>query len=98
MTEEHICMGCMEERGGETQCPHCGWKEGTPPSSPLYLTPRTVLGDQFLVGRVLGHGGFGLMLITTLGKGLQFSDAYHYSVFGIYGSRGFFFTQQSEIS
>jgi serine/threonine protein kinase len=45
-------------------CSHCGWAPGAQPESPLYLAPGTILRDQYLVGRVLGHGGFG---ITYLG-------------------------------
>ena len=42
-------MGCLEERGNEKACPHCQWEEGTPVASPLYLLPRTVLADQYLL-------------------------------------------------
>ena len=61
ISPDQICMGCMEGRGGATVCPGCGWKEGQSASSPMYLPPRTVLADQYMVGRVLGHGGFGVL-------------------------------------
>jgi serine/threonine protein kinase len=54
----------MEERGPADVCFRCGWREGTRPESPLYLPPRTILDNQYLIGRVLGYGGFG---ITYLG-------------------------------
>lgn len=57
------CMGCMEPLGGATQCPACGYEVGTTPESPLYLLPGTVLKQQYVVGRVLGHGGFGITYI-----------------------------------
>ena len=57
-------MGCLEERGSEQVCPHCRWEEGAPIASPLYLPPRTVLEDQYLLGRVLGHGGFGITYLA----------------------------------
>jgi serine/threonine protein kinase len=56
-------MGCMEPRTERT-CERCGWTEGAPQDSPIYLAPRTVLDRRYLLGRVLGAGGFG---ITYLG-------------------------------
>ena len=60
---ENLCLGCMTENVGATACPHCGWQAGTDPESPLYLVPGTVLKEQYVVGRVLGHGGFGITYI-----------------------------------
>ncbi|MEP7364053.1 MAG: serine/threonine-protein kinase [Acidobacteriota bacterium] len=57
------CMGCMEPLNGATQCPGCGYVVGTAPESPLYLLPGTVLKQQYVVGNVLGHGGFGITYI-----------------------------------
>ena len=68
MEPEQLCMGCMAEKGNAAQCPHCGWVEGTLPGSPLHLPPRTVLQEKYLLGRVLGQGGFG---ITYLGWDLN---------------------------
>lgn len=60
---EDLCVGCMEPRTGLT-CAQCGWEEGTPPSSPVFLRPRTVLDRRYLVGRVLGAGGFGITYLA----------------------------------
>jgi serine/threonine protein kinase len=59
-----LCFGCMEARDPSGICPHCGYQTGTAPTSSLYLKPGSLLQDQYVVGRVLGHGGFG---ITYLG-------------------------------
>jgi len=60
-----LCMGCMTEKpDDEAKCPHCGFVEGTAPESPLYLPPRTVLEKKYLVGRVLGQGGFGITYLA----------------------------------
>src|SRR5690349_19401848 len=64
MNPELLCTGCFEERGDTPVCPHCGWSEATPPESPHYLAPRTVLHDQYLLGRVLGHGGFAITYLA----------------------------------
>lgn len=59
---ENLCLGCMTEKGGAAACA-CGWQAGSDPESPLYLAPGTVLKEQYVVGRVLGHGGFGITYI-----------------------------------
>src|SRR5438552_18599933 len=64
MRAEDLCMGCMEIRESSLECPGCNWREGTLPDSPLHLNPRTVLMDQYLLGRVLGHGGFGITYLA----------------------------------
>ncbi len=58
------CFGCMSELDGAEVCPHCSWSVGTPAQSPLYLSPGTVLNGQYLLGRVLGHGGFGITYLA----------------------------------
>ncbi|MCA1030218.1 serine/threonine protein kinase [Bacillus timonensis] len=62
------CMGCMFKKGNVSKCNQCGWIEGTLPESPQHMEPGTILHDKYLVGRVLGQGGFG---ITYLGWDLQ---------------------------
>ncbi|MCZ2149803.1 MAG: protein kinase [Bryobacterales bacterium] len=58
-----LCMGCMANRGQREECPRCRYKEGTPAATPMHLLPRTELHGQYLIGRVLGHGGFGITYI-----------------------------------
>ncbi len=60
----HLCMGCMEEKGPDSICQYCGYKEGTAPESLLHLPPGTKLQDKSLLGRVLGHGGFGITYLA----------------------------------
>ncbi|WP_139488251.1 serine/threonine protein kinase [Brevibacillus dissolubilis] len=59
-----LCMGCMREWQGSGACVTCGFNERKYPASPLYLPLRTVLAERYLLGKVLGQGGFG---ITYLG-------------------------------
>ena len=58
------CMGCMEEFDDSLDtCPHCGYKRGTPPKEAYHLPPETILNGRYIVGRVLGFGGFGVTYI-----------------------------------
>ena len=59
------CYGCMttyESTNGI--CPECGYAEGTPPENPQHLVPGIILNNRFVVGKVVGYGGFG---VTYLG-------------------------------
>lgn len=68
MNPQSLCMGCMKDKGIADPCPYCGRLEFTPAESPLQLAPRTILNERYLLGRVLGQGGFG---ITYLAWDLQ---------------------------
>lgn len=59
-----LCMGCMEVKGEVGLCPFCGYKEGTKPELPLHLMPRTIIGKKYLLGKVLGQGGFGITYLA----------------------------------
>lgn len=59
------CLGCMEKIGDdETICPHCGYLQDTPAKELYHLAPGTILHGKYLVGKVIGYGGFG---VTYLG-------------------------------
>jgi serine/threonine protein kinase len=64
MNIEHLCMGCMGDKGSAAACPLCGWAEGTPPELPVQLGPRTVICEKYLLGKVLGQGGFGITYLA----------------------------------
>jgi len=61
-------MGCMADIGEASFCGQCGRARDLAAESPLHLPPRTILCDQYVIGRVLGHGGFG---VTYLGWDLN---------------------------
>jgi serine/threonine protein kinase len=64
MDYTNLCFGCIEDKGTSQTCPHCGYEEGTVPESLLHLPAGTVLQDKYLLGRVLGQGGFGITYIA----------------------------------
>lgn len=64
MELKNLCMGCMEYKGSVLECPKCGWKESGLPESTLHLPPRTILAGKYILGRVLGQGGFGITYLA----------------------------------
>jgi len=59
-----LCMGCMREYGQEYDiCPFCGYQADTQAKQAYYLTPGYILHKRYIVGRVLGAGGFGVTYI-----------------------------------
>lgn len=58
------CMGCMEFFDEEFGiCPFCGYEIGTPPEDAYHMATGTILKERYIVGRVLGFGGFGVTYI-----------------------------------
>ena len=56
---EKRCFGCMLIKQNSPVCEHCGYDERKP-NAPHQLPPGTILNNQYVVGRVLGQGGFGI--------------------------------------
>ena len=60
-----LCMGCMQEYDDRLdRCPHCGYAFNTPPKQSYHIAPGSILEGRYIVGKVLGFGGFG---VTYLG-------------------------------
>ena len=64
------CMGCMAEiPEGERICRYCGYQKDAGVKEAYYLLPGKMVGEKYMVGKVLGYGGFGVTYIgwdTTL--------------------------------
>lgn len=56
---EKRCFGCMQLKQSAPICEHCGYDERRP-NAPHQLPPGTILNNQYIVGKVLGQGGFGI--------------------------------------
>ena len=55
---DNLCMSCMKDIGTEKQCPYCGFHADSKQIEP-YLPIRTVLGNRYLVGKLLEYNGDG---------------------------------------
>ena len=64
MNVNHICLKCMKEKpSADVICPYCGFDEKMNPQSPEYLDYWSILRGQYLVGKSIGQGGFGITYV-----------------------------------
>ena len=62
--EVRRCMKCMHDlSGGIAYCPECGRAYGSVHAEPFALKPGTILNGKYLMGEMLGQGGFGITYI-----------------------------------
>jgi serine/threonine protein kinase len=65
MNHQHRCGSCFTRlEGNSGSCPTCGWKEDKKRRNPLALAHGVILNKQYLVGKVLGQGGFGITYLA----------------------------------
>lgn len=58
------CLNCMEVYDEEYEvCPYCGHLRGTPPEVASHLMPGTVIAGRYIIGTVIGYGGFGVTYV-----------------------------------
>ena len=74
------CMNCMRPLEASPVCRHCGFSNANKqPEAKYHLRPYTLLTGRYLVGRVLGEGGFGITYIgldATLSKRVAIKEFY----------------------
>lgn len=62
--EINRCLGCMNElEAGTRYCPACGFDNQNTEQAPYALRCNSILHGRYLVGKVLGKGGFGITYI-----------------------------------
>ncbi len=63
------CSGCFKEIDDELElCPYCGFVEGSPAEEAVHMHPGTILNDRYIIGKVIGFGGFGVTYVAWDGK------------------------------
>ena len=62
--ELNLCMGCMRPKTRSGPCPHCGFDPVGYEQKAHYLPMQTILAGKYLIGRVLGQGGFGITYLA----------------------------------
>ena len=59
------CLNCMEIYDEKYDiCPYCGFLSGTPPKVASHLSPGAIIADRYIVGTVIGYGGFGVTYLA----------------------------------
>ncbi len=60
---KQLCENCFEETSAEG-CPHCGYSPASRTIDPTVLAPGSILADRYVVGQIIGKGGFGITYLT----------------------------------
>ncbi len=63
-----LCMGCMKIKPDKGECPYCHfdlekYQDEKEKKGLHYLQPGSILNGRYMIGKVLGEGGFGITYI-----------------------------------
>ncbi len=61
---EKLCPNCFQKLTNESRCSHCGYDLINRKKFSGVLPEFTLLNNRYLIGRVLGRGGFGITYIA----------------------------------
>ncbi len=64
MLSDNLCKGCFSEKGNQEECPYCNYNDNSDRDSSIFLTSGTLLTDKYIIGNVLGQGGFGITYLA----------------------------------
>ena len=77
---EQYCWKCMAMLDRSTEdCPSCGFSAASYRVEPHHLPPGTMLSARYMVGKVLGEGGFGITYVgldTRLSRKIAIKEFY----------------------
>ena len=77
---QNYCMKCMRKLGDSPVCGRCGYDNSLPSNAePYHIAPGTVLAGKYLIGNVIGEGGFGITYVglnVTLSKRVAIKEFY----------------------
>ncbi len=60
-----ICYSCFAEKSTSGACPRCGYDPASDEGKyPIALRAGSILNGRYIVGRVLGQGGFGITYLA----------------------------------
>lgn len=62
LNTERLCLGCMNDNGGEKVCPICGY-DSTVPNPENALPVKFVINNRYLVGKNIASDGEGITYI-----------------------------------
>lgn len=77
---KHFCENCFEETTTPI-CVRCGYRAGM--NDPTMLAPGSVLLGKYIVGKVMGKGGFGVTYLAydvTAGRKVAIKEFFPYGV------------------
>lgn len=64
MNINEVCMKCMNGKLNEDRkCSNCGFTDSIDKEGSLHLPTRSILKGKYLIGTVIGEGGFGITYI-----------------------------------
>ena len=63
LNNKKLCENCFSEISSEP-CPHCGFVKGSFRQDPIALSPGSVLNQRYMIGGVIGKGGFGITYLA----------------------------------
>ncbi len=66
MGSDYFCVNCMNRIPVRADvCPMCGFHQSSYMPRPHHIPPMTILKGRYLLGKILGEGGFGITYIAN---------------------------------